>query len=57
VVRHEPHTCIIAMETEGLRIGAYDMLIAAQAKSLGLIRITDDAGFRHVGGLDFEDWR
>ena len=47
----------LRLEKEGVRIGAYDMLIAAHAKCLGLICITNDAGFRHVRGLDVEDWR
>lgn len=47
----------LQLEKDGLRIGAYDMLIAAHAKSLGLVCITNDTGFRHVSGLDTEDWR
>jgi len=45
------------LERNGQRIGAYDMLIAAHAKSLGLICVTNDADFRHVNGLVVEDWR
>lgn len=47
----------LQLERDGLRIGAYDMLIAAHAKSLGLICITNDKGFRQVNGLEVEDWR
>jgi tRNA(fMet)-specific endonuclease VapC len=45
------------LERDGLPIGAYDMLIAAHAKSLGLICVTNDKGFRRVDGLVVEDWR
>lgn len=47
----------LQLEREGLPIGAYDMLIAAHAKSLNLICITNDKGFRRVNGLEVEDWR
>ncbi|MFP4166041.1 MAG: PIN domain-containing protein [Opitutales bacterium] len=47
----------LQLEREGLPIGAYDMLIAAQAKSLNLICVTNDQGFRRVNGLAVEDWR
>mgnify|MGYP000252733485 CR=1 FL=1 len=47
----------LQLESEGLTIGAYDMLIAAHAKSLGLICVTNDKGFRRVNGLAVEDWR
>ena len=45
------------LDRDGLPIGAYDMLIAAHAKSLGLVCVTNDKGFRHVNGLAVEDWR
>ena len=45
------------LERDGLPIGAYDMLIAAHARSLGLICVTNDKGFRRVDGLVVEDWR
>jgi len=47
----------LQLERNGLRIGAYDMLIAAHAKSLGLICLTNDKGFYQVNGLEVEDWR
>ena len=47
----------LQLERDGLPIGAYDMLIAAQAKQLGLICVTNDKGFRRVNGLAVEDWR
>ena len=47
----------LQLESEGLTIGAYDMLIAAHAKSLGLICVTNDKGFRRVNGLAVEDLR
>ena len=45
------------LEKEGLRIGAYDMLIAAHAISLGLTCITSDGAFQRVRGLKVENWR
>jgi tRNA(fMet)-specific endonuclease VapC len=47
----------LQLERDGLRIGAYDMLIAAHVKCLGLICITNDKAFRRVNGLEVEDWR
>lgn len=47
----------LQLERDGHRIGAYDMLIAAHAKSLGLTCVTNDAGFRQINGLPVEDWR
>ncbi len=47
----------LQLEDEGFPIGAYDMLIAAHAKSLGLICVTNDKGFRRVNGLAVENWR
>jgi tRNA(fMet)-specific endonuclease VapC len=47
----------LQLERGGLPIGPYDMLIAAHAKNLGLICVTNDKGFRRVNGLAVEDWR
>ena len=47
----------LQLERDGLPLGAYDMLIAAHAKSLGLVCVTNDQGFRNVNGLTVEDWR
>lgn len=47
----------LQLERNGTPIGAYDMLIAAHAKSLGLICLTNDKGFQQVSGLVVEDWR
>lgn len=47
----------LQLESDGRRIGAYDMLIAAHSLSLSLICITNDQGFRFVNGLLVEDWR
>lgn len=47
----------LQLERDGLPIGAYDMLIAAHAKSLNLICVTNDKAFRRVAGLAVEDWR
>ena len=47
-----------ALEQEGRIIGAYDMLIAAQALSRQFVLVTDNVGeFRRVAGLDVENWR
>ncbi|OWV82339.1 pilus assembly protein [Rhizobium sp. R634] len=46
-----------ALAAKGTPIGPYDVLIAAQAKTRGLILITNNVGeFRRVDGLDVEDW-
>ncbi|MCP3963281.1 MAG: type II toxin-antitoxin system VapC family toxin [bacterium] len=46
------------LEREGRIIGAYDMLIAAQALSRQLVLVTDNVGeFSRVEGLDVENWR
>ncbi len=47
----------LQLERDGLPMGAYDMLIAAHAKSLGLVCVTNDGSFRRVHGLQVEDWR
>jgi tRNA(fMet)-specific endonuclease VapC len=44
------------METSGKSLGLNDMLIAAHAVSIGATLVTSDRAFRHVPGLDFEDW-
>lgn len=45
------------LESEGQPIGAYDLLIAAQAKVWGLTLITHNLGeFQRVLGLKLEDW-
>lgn len=45
------------LENEGQRIGAYDMLIAAHAISLGLTCISSDGALQRVRGLKLENWR
>jgi tRNA(fMet)-specific endonuclease VapC len=46
-----------ALEAKGEPIGAMDMLIAAQARSGGLVLVTNNAReFRRVGGLQVENW-
>lgn len=46
------------MEAEGVAIGDHDLLIAAQALSLGCILVTDnEREFRRVPGLSVENWR
>lgn len=45
------------LESEGQPIGAYDLLIAAQAKVRELTLITHNLGeFQRVPGLKLEDW-
>jgi len=46
-----------ALERDGLGIGGYDVLIAGQARSRGLVVVTSNlAEFRLVAGLRCEDW-
>lgn len=46
-----------ALEKKGEVIGAYDMLIAAHAKSLDAILVTNNTReFKRVEGLVLEDW-
>lgn len=46
------------LERRGEPIGPYDLLIAAQALSLGLILVSDNfKEFRRVEGLSLENWR
>ena len=46
-----------ALERAGTPIGANDMLIAAQALTLGLIMVTDNVReFSRVQGLKIENW-
>lgn len=45
------------LEQRGMPIGAYDLLIAAQAKSRGLILVTNNMReFERVSGLRLENW-
>jgi tRNA(fMet)-specific endonuclease VapC len=45
------------LERQGLMIGGYDLLIAGQARSRGLIVVTGNLGeFGRVEGLRCEDW-
>ncbi|WP_027891549.1 type II toxin-antitoxin system VapC family toxin [Calidithermus chliarophilus] len=47
----------LELERKGLRIGAYDTLIAAQALSLGLTLVTNNVReFGRVEGLRVENW-
>ena len=46
-----------ALEAKGTPIGPNDLLIAAQAKALGMTVVTDNLGeFRRVPGLDIVNW-
>ena len=45
------------LEKKGIPIGPLDMLIAAHAKSLNCILVTNnEKEFRRVGGLQVENW-
>ncbi len=45
------------LERKGSTIGAYDLLIAAHALSLGLTLVTNNVReFRRVGALRLENW-
>jgi tRNA(fMet)-specific endonuclease VapC len=45
------------LEKKGLPIGAYDLLIAAHALSLGLTLVTNNAReFGRVADLEIENW-
>ncbi len=44
-------------ERKGTPIGPLDTLIAAHAKALGMILVTNNTGeFARVEGLNLEDW-
>src|SRR5688572_26695099 len=46
-----------AIEKARRTLGGHDLIIAAQARALGLTLVTRDAGrFGKVEGLDVEDW-
>lgn len=46
------------LEAKGTPVGPYDMMIAAQALSLGFILVTDnETEFRRIEGLKIENWR
>jgi len=48
---------LAALEKKGTPIGAYDLLIAAHALSLGLILVTNNLReFRHIRQLLMENW-
>jgi tRNA(fMet)-specific endonuclease VapC len=45
------------LESQGQTIGPYDLLLAGQARSLGLILVTANTGeFSRVPGLAIETW-
>jgi tRNA(fMet)-specific endonuclease VapC len=47
----------LALEKKGTPIGAHDMLIAAHARALGAVCVTDNvAEFRRVPSLKVENW-
>jgi tRNA(fMet)-specific endonuclease VapC len=47
----------VALEKRGTPIGAHDLLIAAHARALGAVCVTDDvAEFKRVPDLKVENW-
>jgi tRNA(fMet)-specific endonuclease VapC len=47
----------VALEKKGTPIGAHDMLIAAHARALGAVCVTDNvAEFKRVPALKVENW-
>jgi tRNA(fMet)-specific endonuclease VapC len=44
------------LEAAGTPMGNLDLMIAAQARSLGTILVSGDRVFRRVKGLTVEDW-
>lgn len=57
--RASAHTAEIRaeLESKGMKIGAYDNMIAGHARSLGLIVVTNnEKEFNRVSGLRIENW-
>lgn len=46
-----------SQESQGRPLASLDTMIAAHAKHLGLILVSNDKAFRHIPGLAIEDWR
>ena len=47
----------VALERKGTPIGAHDMLIAAHARTIDAVRVTDSvADFKRVPALKVENW-
>lgn len=44
------------LERRGTLLAPLDMQIAAHALALDLVLVSNDAAFRHVAGLQLEDW-
>jgi tRNA(fMet)-specific endonuclease VapC len=44
------------MEQSGKSLQPLDMLIAAHALEAGATLVTNDRAFRHVPGLEIDDW-
>jgi tRNA(fMet)-specific endonuclease VapC len=45
-----------ALERQGQVVAPLDLLIGAHALSRGLAFVTNDQSFRHMVGLEIEDW-
>ena len=57
VVDHHYADIRLALERAGTPIGSHDLLIAAHARSLGLVVVTHNLReFQRVPGLAVEDW-
>jgi len=44
------------LEKLGAPLGANDLFVAAHARSLGLVLVTNDAAFKRAPGLRVENW-
>jgi tRNA(fMet)-specific endonuclease VapC len=44
------------MQKHGKLLGNLDLLIAAHAKALGLVLVTNNQAFSQIAGLKLEDW-
>lgn len=44
------------MDTQGMALGPFDLLIAAHALTLETVLVTNNKAFEHVSRLQHEDW-
>ena len=53
----EQYACLrTALERSGTPVGNLDLMIAAHALAIKAVLVTHDRVFRHVKGLNTEDW-